>query len=172
MNIWSSKTNVAKLDGYEDVMAWMDAMQKIPRKLLVPSVRAGARIAHNAARLGAPVKTGLLRSSIKMTQEKRKADKVVYDISIIESKINVKKGRMLVKYTKGSSSDVATKETTGNRSFYPASQEWGWTTASGKRVEPLKKRYMRNAIDHNRPAIANNIMKMMSDGLNQLGGKS
>lgn len=138
------------LIGYDEVMKWLDAGYKIPAAKLSKAVKAGSNIAKQYAKADAPVKTGLLKRSIRMKLEKRKANKKVYQIYFAN-------GDLLAKIGKN-----------GKRSFYPASQEYGWKLQNGKKHIPAKAGYYRNAVEKNRSRIANTIMQAISVELNKL----
>lgn len=115
---------------------------------MTKSAKAGAIIAFNYAKTHAPVgETGNLKKSIKLKLEKRKTGKRIYDI-----KLGDETG---VKFSKE-----------GKRSFYPVSQEYGWTDQYGN--HHAGKRFMRNAIDKNRNTINQTILETMGKEIDKL----
>jgi len=102
----------------------------IPKEL-TKAVKKGIKPIYDEAKANAPEgKTGNLKDAMITKREKsKKRGKVVYQITF-DSAYN----------------DVLAKESKdGKRSYYPASQEYGWITRSGRKVPG--KFYMRNAAD-------------------------
>lgn len=130
--------------GVREVQELLRQVDRVAQKVITKSAKSGANIALKDARANAPKSTGNLKKSIKLKAEKRRKGKKVYDIKFI--------GENLVKIS-----------TTGKRSFYPASQEFGWVDEQGRRHEG--KRFLRNAIDNNRGQIEQEVLRTMYTGL-------
>ncbi|MBW4083528.1 HK97 gp10 family phage protein [Paenibacillus sp. S150] len=114
---------------------------KVPQTVATKSAKAGAKIAHKAAKQNAPEDTGNLKGAIVLKAERRvKVGKKVYDIMIDPAKND-----LFVKM----SAD-------GNRSYYPASQEYGWMTETGHYIPGY--RFLKRAITDNERAIERKIL--------------
>lgn len=128
---------------------------KSPQKVANKAARAGSAIARIDAKQNAPVDEGNLKKGIVMKKERRvKAGKAVYDIMMDPAMNNV--------FVKVSAE--------GKRSYYPASQEYGFMTKSGKYIPGF--RYLRKSLDDNEQKIEAKILdvaktevtKIMSSG--------
>ncbi|RJE88623.1 HK97 gp10 family phage protein [Paenibacillus sp. 1011MAR3C5] len=105
---------------------------KAPQTIATQSARAGANVAFKAAKRNAPVESGNLKSGLIMKRERRvKAGKAVYDIMMDPAKTH-----LYVSVSKD-----------GKRSYYPASQEYGFMTDDGRYIPGY--RYLRRSIDEN-----------------------
>jgi hypothetical protein len=107
-------------------------MGKFPTTLLTKSVKSGGRMLLSAVKQNAPSYKGILKQALimKLEKSKKKGKRVVY-----------------VGYDSAFTDRLAKTSKDGRRSFYPASQEYGWTTKSGKRITPKKIHFMRNTLD-------------------------
>ncbi len=133
--------------GMKDVEKLMKEIGKVAQKHITKSVRAGANIVRDEARKNAPLDTKKLKKSIKAKAERGKKGKKVFRVGFY--------GEGLAKESKD-----------GNRSFYPVSQEYGWTMENGKRIHT--KPFLRPAIDNNRERINQVILKTLSTELKRL----
>lgn len=125
-----------EIEGIRELERAFKKLGKVPQTVATKAAKAGARIAHKAAKRDAPEDTGNLKGAIIMKAERRvKIGKKVYDILIDSAKND-----LFVKM----SAD-------GNRSYYPASQEYGWMTESGKYIPGY--RFLKRAITENERAI-------------------
>jgi len=134
--------------GIREVNKLFKKLDKVSQSVVTRAAKAGAKIARDDVRTNAPVgDTKKLIKSIKMKAEKRKRMKKVYDIKFV--------GEGLVKISKDN-----------KRSFYPISQEYGWVTQTGKKVQG--KRFLRNAIDNNRETIKKVVLSTMVSELKKV----
>ena len=137
------------ITGAEELLKMLDSGRMAPAKVLTKATKTGAEIVRNDAKMNSPVKKGELRRSIRLKSEKsKKVGKKVYRVLFIGD-------------------NLAKISSTGKRSFYPASQEYGWKTQNGKKVRP--KDFMKNAIKQNRSIIEETIMVSLAGSLKELG---
>lgn len=130
------------IDGMADLERAFKRLGKVPQTAATKSARAGASIAHKAAKVNAPVDEGNLKQGIIMKRERRtKQGKAVFDVMMDPAKNDV-----FVKISKE-----------GKRSYYPASQEYGFLTVDGRYVPGY--RFLRNSITENAAAIERKIVE-------------
>ena len=134
--------------GANEVRRLFEQVGRAPAKVLTKATRKGARIVQRAAKTNAPVDEGLLKRSIVLKAEKNKKGKRVYQIV-------VKSDERFVKISKS-----------GKRSFYPASQEYGWTDQYGHYHPGY--RYLRKAADNNQSSVRSVILSVMAEELDRL----
>lgn len=135
----------------------MDALErsfrelgKVPQTVATQSARAGATIARRAARSNAPEDEGNLKRGIIMKRERtRVKGKAVYDIMMDPAMNDV-----FVKISKD-----------GKRSYYPASQEYGYLTRDGSYVPGY--RYLRRAVDDNDSNIEKEILDVAGQAVDK-----
>lgn len=129
------------IQGLRELERLMRTLGQVPQKVANKAARVGAAIPRKAAKVNAPVDTGDLRKGIIMKAERKvKPGKKVYGIMV-----DPKKNDIFVKLSK-----------TNKRSYYPASQEYGWTTRG--HYTP-GYRYLRHAIEHNDDKIEKAIIE-------------
>ncbi len=145
---------MARKPGFDFEIVGMDEVEKllkgigtITNKHISKACRAGGNIVKAAAKKEAPYKSKQMKKSIKLKAERGRKGKKVFRIGFY--------GDGLVKESKG-----------GNRSFYPVSQEYGWTMENGKRVHT--KPFLRPAIDNNREEIRRTILQTLYNELKKL----
>lgn len=115
---------------------------KVPQTVATQSARKGATIARKAARANAPVDEGNLKRGIIMKRERtRVKGKAVYDVMMDPAMNDV-----FVKVSKE-----------GKRSYYPASQEYGFLTVDGGYVPGY--RFLRRAVDDNERQIERDVLE-------------
>jgi hypothetical protein len=111
-------------------------LEQVPQKSVTKAARAGARIAYRAAKAKAPVDTGELKRAIIMKAERRQVKgKRAYQVTISAALNDT-----FVKISKA-----------GKRSYYPASQEYGFFAENGRYIPGY--RYLRRAIDEHEQTI-------------------
>jgi hypothetical protein len=121
----------------------MRRLGKVPQKVANRAARAGATIAYKSAKLKAPEDTGELRKGIILKGERRsKPGKKMYGIMLDPAKNHI-----FVKVSEE-----------GKRSYYPASQEYGYMLANGG-FHP-GAHYLRDSIDENRRAIEERVVEI------------
>lgn len=138
--------------GVKEVKKLLEDVGKAPAKVLTKAAKSGAKIVQADAKANAPVDTGNLKRGIKLKTEKRRKYKRVYEIGFFGKG---GKGEEFVKIGKN-----------GKRSFYPVSQEYGWVDKSGKKHPG--KRFLRNAVDHNRERVKNEMLTVMGTEIDKL----
>jgi hypothetical protein len=103
--------NGMEIEGFNELIGLIDQLGKVPQKVATKAARSGAQMDLTATKADAPVYDGWLKASLKLFGEKAKSPgKKVYEITF-DRAYNSK----LVKVSKS-----------GKRSYYPASQEYGW----------------------------------------------
>lgn len=117
-------------------------LEKVPQTTVTKSARAGASIAYKSAKANAPVDTGNLKKGLILKRERRrKPGKAVYQVTF-DPAMN----------------DVFAKESKdGKRSYYPASQEYGFLTKDGGYIPGY--RYLKRSITDNETAIEQKIIE-------------
>lgn len=124
------------LKGARELQRSFAALGKVPQTIATQSARAGAAVALKAAKNNAPVDEGELKRGIIMKKERRtEIGKAVYDVMMSPHMNDV-----FVKVSKD-----------GKRSYYPASQEYGFLTVDGGYVPGYG--YLRRAVDENEREI-------------------
>lgn len=135
--------------GVDEIVRQLKRVGKAPAKVLTTATKKGANIIRSQAKSDAPKNTGALKRSIKIKSEKRKTGKKVYQIKFI--------GDNLAKVSKS-----------GKRSFYPVSQEYGWTDKNGKRHLGDGKKFLRNALSNNRNLVQEVLISEIQRGLGEI----
>lgn len=127
--------------GMKEVEKAFKELGKVPQTVATKSARAGATIAFRSAKKNAPENKGDLKRGIIMKRERRKIKgKAVYDVLMSPHMNDV-----FVKISKS-----------GKRSYYPASQEYGFLTVDGKYIPGY--RYFERAITENSREIEKKIL--------------
>lgn len=146
----------SEIKGMKELERALRDLEKVPQTVVNQAARAGAVIALKAARSGAPVDSGELRQGIILKPERRvKMGKKVYDVMMDPAKNNV-----FVKVSKD-----------GKRSYYPASQEYGFLTEEGGYVPGYH--FLRESITDNVNAIESVMVTKAAAAVDKaLGGKS
>ncbi|RKN86745.1 HK97-gp10 family putative phage morphogenesis protein [Paenibacillus ginsengarvi] len=130
------------IDGFADLERTFKQLGKVPQTAATKSARAGASIAQKSAKANAPVDEGNLKQGIIMKRERRtKQGKAVFDVMMDPAKNDI-----FVKISKS-----------GKRSYYPASQEYGFLTVDGGYVPGY--RFLRNSVTENAEAIRKKIVE-------------
>lgn len=134
---------IFKIDGMRKLEKTFQKLGKVPQTVATKAARAGATVALRATRANIPEgETGELKKGLILKKERRTVQgKAVYDV-----RFDPKKNEVFVKTSKA-----------GKRSYYPASQEYGFLTKSGGYVPGY--RFMRRGITEHRIPI---ITKMVS----------
>ena len=131
------------IQGMKELEKAIKQMGKVPQKVGTKAARAGASIALKAAKNNAPVDSGELKRGIILKGERRvKIGKKMYDVMMDPAKNDI--------FVKMSAE--------GKRSYYPASQEYGYMTADGGYVPGF--RYLRKSITENSRAIESKIVEV------------
>lgn len=138
--------------GMKELLKYVGDLEKLPQRVVTKSAKQGAAIALASARQNAPKgKTGNLRKGITLKGEKSRAQgKKVYQVTF-----NEKYNDKFVKLTKA-----------GKRYYYPASQEYGFRTIDGGRVEG--KHFMKEALTDNAQQIDKTIIDELIKEIDKL----
>ena len=135
------------ITGIKEVRKLFEAAGKAPAKVLTKATKSAGKVIQKAAKNNAPEDTGTLKKAIKLKAEKSKKGKKVYQIFVDANPD-------FVKYSKE-----------GKRSFYPASQEYGWTR-NGKYTPGF--RYMHKAADTHFASAKAMMLRVMAEELDKL----
>lgn len=127
--------------GMRELQRQFNRMGSFPQKNLTVAVRKGSKIVLNEARKNAPIDTGNLKRGVKMYAEKSRKGKKVFDIRM-DRKMN----------------DIFVKESeNGKRSYYPASQEYGFMAKDGSYIPGFN--YMHKAMQAKHKESEDTIVK-------------
>jgi len=128
--------NRNEIVGMKELEKMMKNLEKIPQKVVNKAARSGAAIARKAAKLNAPEDLGNLKKGIVLKKERKtKPGKAVYDVTFDPAMDDV----------------FADESNDGKRSYYPASQEYGFMTVDGGFVPGYH--FLRDSIVNNATAI-------------------
>lgn len=132
-----------KIEGLSELQGMFKQLEKVPQAVATKSARAGAAIVRGAAKSNAPVDEGNLKKAIVLKREKKRIKaKATYQVTI-DPKMN----DQFVKQSKD-----------GERSYYPASQEYGFMTKNGKYIPGY--RYMRKSAEENEQIVEKKILEV------------
>lgn len=138
-----------ELEGLDEVLKALNSLEKLPQKCVNKSARNGAKIALNSARNKSPYFTGALSNGIILKAEKTsKQGKKVYDITF-------ENNPDFIKITKDN-----------KRYYYPASQEYGFRTKGGGKVEGLH--FMRNSLEDNKTIIEKTMVEVLASEIDKI----
>lgn len=128
--------------GMSELERTFKALGKVPQTAATSSARAGATIARKAAKAKAPEDTGQLKRGIILKRERRTTPgKAVYDV-MMDPAMN----------------DIFAKESkAGKRSYYPASQEYGFLTVDGRYIPGYH--YLKRAITEHESEIERKVIE-------------
>lgn len=130
------------IEGMTDLLKTVDQIGKLPQRVVTKVAKAGANIDLKATKAHAPMLTGVLKKALKLIAERTsKKGKKVYEVTF-----NPDANNALVKVSKS-----------GKRSYYPASQEFGFIARDGRYIPGYN--YMLNAIEE----TAGQVQKTMLD---------
>lgn len=139
--------------GMRELERAMKKLGKVPQTIATKAARAGATIALKDARSNAPVDSGQLKAGIILKGERRvKVGKKMYDVMMDPAKNDV--------FVKMSAD--------GKRSYYPASQEYGFMTADGGFVPGYH--FLRKSITDNASAIESKIVEVAGKAVDKALG--
>lgn len=146
----------AKMTGSRKLMKQIEELGKVPQRAVQLAARKGALFAQRTAKANAPVDTGDLKKGIKIFSEKRqKLGKKVYMV-VFDYAYN----HIYQKFNKAAQAEIAKgKKGVQPTAYYPASQEYGWVTQSGRKVQG--KFFLRNSVANHRPQIQNIMMDVI-----------
>jgi HK97 gp10 family phage protein len=136
------------ITGIQELTRMLERGARAPARVLTKATKDGAMIVRQQARADSPVDTGLLRRSIKLKSERRRVGKKVYQVKFIGD-------------------NLAKVGANGSRSFYPASQEYGWKKRDGSKTQG--KHFLEKAIQQNKTLIKQTVVDGLVDSLRVLG---
>jgi len=120
------------IEGMAELERTFKRLGKVPQTVVTKSARAGGGVILKATRSNAPVEEGNLKRGLVLKRERsRVKGKAVYQVTFDSAMNNV-----FVKVSKD-----------GKRSYYPASQEYGYLTVDGRYIPGY--RYMRRSAEDN-----------------------
>lgn len=132
------------MDDFERLEKDIMKMEKFPTRFLTAAVKKSAQPILLQVQMKAPIgETGNLIKSIVMIQEKAKAGKRVMEIT----------------YDRAFNDRLVKMSLKGKRSYYPASQEYGWELNNGTKTKG--KRFMRDSADANDSRFKDGVIKIM-----------
>ncbi|ALC92063.1 hypothetical protein AM500_21390 [Bacillus sp. FJAT-18017] len=141
----------SEIKGMRELEKTLKTLERLPQKCVTKAARKGGTIALRAAKKNAPVDSGNLKKGLVLKGERAKIKgKKVYQVTLDKSM-----------------NDVFVKESsTGNRSYYPASQEYGWMDQYGKYTPGF--RYMRKSLDDNNEKIEETVVEVLTKEIDKL----
>lgn len=139
-----------KVEGLDEVLKMLKTVESLPQKCVNKSARNGAKIPQKDAKDNAPFLTGALEEGIILKAEK-----------------TTKKGKKVYQVTLKDNPEFVRITASGNRYYYPASQEYGFKLRNGGKVEGLH--FMKNSIDKNSNKIESTMIKVLTDEIDKLG---
>lgn len=141
----------SEIVGMRELQNTIKELGKLPQKCVTKAARKGARIALVDAKQNAPVDTGNLKRALKLVPEKNRVrGKKVFQVSFDRS-----------------FNDVFVKiSADGKRSYYPASQEYGYFAVNGRYIPGF--RYLRNSIDNNEQKIEKTMVDVLAGEIDKL----
>ena len=120
------------MDDFKRLEMSIKRMEKFPTRYLTAAVKKGANPILRSAKEKAPERTGLLKRALILKLEKsKKKGKKVYQVT----------------FDKAYNEQFAKVSKSGKRSYYPASQEYGWIKRDGTKVPG--KHFLRDSADDN-----------------------
>jgi len=131
------------IEGMAELERLFGRLGKVPQTVATKSARAGGSIALKAAKANAPEDEGDLKRGIILKRERsRIKGKAVYQVTLDPAMNDV-----FVKVSKD-----------GKRSYYPASQEYGFLTVDGRYIPGY--RYLRRSADDNERPIEKKMLEV------------
>lgn len=139
------------IQGMNELQKTIKTLGKLPQKCVTTASKKGATIGLKAVKANAPVDEGELKKGIVLKGERSKAKgKKVYQVTLDKNK-----------------NDVFAKESkAGKRSYYPASQEYGFQTVNGKYIPGYQ--YMKQSADGNDRTIKGTMIETLSKEIDKL----
>jgi len=142
--------NSFKIEGMKELERSIKRLGDVPQKAVTPAARKGANIWRNAAKALAPVDQGNLKKGIVLKGEKAtKKGKKVYQVTFDKNKNDI-----FVKTSKS-----------GKRSYYPASQEYGYFTQNGGYIPGFH--FMKKAAEENKEAAEQKIVSELTKNIDK-----
>lgn len=139
------------IQGMKELQNTIKQLGKLPQKCVTKASRKGATIALKSAKQNTPVDQGELQSGIILKGEKSKVKgKKVYQVTMDDKK-----------------NDIFAKESkSGKRSYYPASQEYGFFARGGSYIPGFH--YLKKSLESNKNAIEREVVDVLSKEIDKL----
>lgn len=138
------------ITGIPEFQRLLSEVGRAPAKALTAATKKGANIMRQAAIASAPKLSGKLKKGIRLFSEKRKTGKKVYQIAFNRNMNNV-----FVKISRA-----------GKRSYYPASQEYGFKLKNGGKK--TGRYFMKRAFVPNKRIIEQTMIDELTNSLRNL----
>jgi hypothetical protein len=136
-----------ELLGVREFERMLLGIRTIPDSVLTRAVKPGATLIRDKARNDAPYEHGFLKKGIKMKVERRKSGKKVYYLCM-DSDMN----------------DIFVKTArSGERYYYPASQEYGFRTKNGGYVPGAY--FLKNTMSNLKSTVDRDIVEALKNNL-------
>ena len=144
-----------KMEGMKELQKSIKKLGEVPQKCVTPAAKKGMNIALKAAKPLTPVEEGNLKKGLKLKGEKsRLKGKKVYQVTFSSSMNDI-----FVKVSKD-----------GKRSYYPASQEYGYFAKNGRYIPGFH--FLKKSLSNNSSSITKKIIYEMSKNIDKaLEGK-
>ncbi|MEH7093942.1 HK97-gp10 family putative phage morphogenesis protein [Neobacillus vireti] len=156
----------SNIEGLDELLRTIQQLEKLPQKCVTKAARKGANVALKAAKGNAPVDQGYLKKSLRLVPEKsRTKGKKVYQVAPDRAYNDVFQGESNQTTTRYNTRTGQT-ETKNKTSYYPASQEYGWTDQYGHYHPGY--RYLRRSIDEHKTAIEKETVKVMTSEIDKI----
>jgi HK97 gp10 family phage protein len=141
----------SEIRGMKELERTIKQLGQLPQKCVTKASRKGATVVLKAAKANAPVDEGNLKKGIVLKGERsRIKGKKVYQVTF-DRNMN----------------DVFVKESEeGKRSYYPASQEFGFMTRNGGYVPGY--RYLRQSIDGKKVEVEKTTVDVLAQEIDKL----
>jgi HK97 gp10 family phage protein len=137
-----ARMTLRNVSGIKELKAKLaDLEKKVRNKIASKAMRTGSKVIQKQVKANAPVKTGLVRNSIKVRAGKRRKGKIYFTV------------------TCGSKNFVG-------KAFYGAIQEFG---APARNIEG--KHFMERAFDDKQAEAGRTVIQMIKQGLESEGSK-
>lgn len=140
-----------RIEGMRELQTTIRRLGQLPQKSVTIASRKGAQIALKAAKMNAPEDDGDLKKGIVLKGERsRLKGKKVFQVTF-----NRNMNEIFAKVSKS-----------GKRSYYPASQEYGFFARNGKYIPGFH--YLKKSITENTKAIQKTIVNVLSKEIDKL----
>lgn len=140
--------------GANELLGLFGELERLPQTVSTKAARAGGIIVQRASKRNAPVDEGNLKRGIIIKREKSKVKgKAVYQVTF-DARMN----EHFVKVSKD-----------GKRSYYPASQEFGWMLPDGRYIPGY--RYMRKSADEESATVEKKILEVTGTEVDKILNK-
>lgn len=141
----------SEIVGMKELERTIKKLGQLPQKCVTKASRRGASVALKAARAYAPEDLGNLKKGIKLVGERSKIKgKKVYQITFDRNMNHI-----FVKVSEE-----------GNRSYYPASQEYGFMTVDGGYIPGY--RFLKRAADNKKDEMERTTVDVLAKEIDKV----